>query len=738
MVRTRLFLASRIAVAPASSSATINVKLEKKIIPDSEAESCSDNEPLIKRLVKGKLIQVNKAECTDSELLINRRRHSTRSQLAHKSKSASSKASLSSRNAATSSGNTETSKSIEQSGADSVSTPVTSVDSGPTKSSKDKGQGKAIEGEDDDEDHINDFEASRDSSPFEDGLGEDLDIEMEDAGPSSRASNFRERVVRKIRLVTNKNPPIPSHGGLPDAMEDEDESGPSTVAVQNGLPVLNSENEGEFQPLFAQPPSPYRTAIKSPLNSQRKRSVSIYSGFIRNSGAYGTTSENARKSQLKRIRSPKTEFYGGILADEMGMGKTIQTISLLMAEPRANPNLVVDPTVALMQWKSEVEKYTNSALKATIFHGANREANQKELKNADVIMTTHSVLESVYRKGQTGFKRKDGIYKADSTLVLFQPRDSQSIQRRGSSGPGREAFENLQLLLSHIMFRRTKLERADDLGLPPRVIKSHRDYFNEVELRVNLNNYANILTLITRMRQLTDNPNLVLRKHAQKAKKNSSAPSATRKPKKPSSPTATTPSAVSASPNTSTPTTTTAPPECPHCHIPLNMDLTQSAIEHSIINCIDMSSWYSSTNIEALVEELYKSRSKNCTIKSIVFSQFTSMLQLVEWRVHRAGFETDMWEGSMSPTQREATIKHFVENVEVEVFLVSLKVGGVALNIIEASQVFIMDPWWNPSVEWQAAGRIHRIGQNRVCTITHLIIEDSIQSRIVELQEKKA
>ena len=74
----------------------------------------------------------------------------------------------------------------------------------------------------------------------------------------------------------------------------------------------------------------------------------------------------------------------------------------------------------------------------------------------------------------------------------------------------------------------------------------------------------------------------------------------------------------------------------------------------------------------------------------------------------------------------------------VEVFLVSLKAGGVALNLTEASHVFILDPWWNPSVEWQSGDRVHRIGQKRPCKITRFVIDDSIESKIVELQQKKA
>ena len=143
-----------------------------------------------------------------------------------------------------------------------------------------------------------------------------------------------------------------------------------------------------------------------------------------------------------------------------------------------------------------------------------------------------------------------------------------------------------------------------------------------------------------------------------------------------------------------------AEPNCPRCHIPLSIDFEQPDIEQeednvkrsSIINRIKMEDWTSSTKIEMLIYDLYKLRSKKVTQKSIVFSQFTSMLQLVEWRLRRAGFSTVMLDGSMSPAQRQKSIEYFMNNVHVEVFLVSLKAGGVALNLTEASRVFIVDP----------------------------------------------
>ncbi|CCH45875.1 hypothetical protein BN7_5462 [Wickerhamomyces ciferrii] len=558
-------------------------------------------------------------------------------------------------------------------------------------------------------------------------------------------------------------------------------------------------------------------------------------------------------------------YNGGILADEMGMGKTIQTIALFLNDTSKKPNLVIAPTVAIMQWKNEIEQYAGDSLSVGVFHGNARSTD------FDVVLTTYAVLESVYRKQQYGFKRKHGLVKEKSLLHQTQfyrvildeahnIKDRQSntakaannlmtqkrwclsgtplqnrigemysliryldiepfgqyfctkcpcrskewkftdwrhcdqcghvpmqhtnffnhfmlknIQKFGIEGEGKVSFTNIQSLLKNIMLRRTKVERADDLGLPPRVEEIRRDFFNEEEKDlyqslysdskrkfneyvaegVVLNNYANIFTLITRMRQLADHPDLVLRRvknNADLSTENLNGVIVCQL----------------CDDEAEDPIESKCHHkfcrmcikeymesfggeekelECPVCHIALSIDLSAPAIEvnnddfkkGSIVNRIKMGGeWRSSTKIEALVEELYKLRSDRQTIKSIVFSQFTSMLDLIEWRLKRAGFQTVKLQGSMSPIQRDNTIRHFMENTNVEVFLVSLKAGGVALNLCEASQVFLMDPWWNPSVEWQSGDRVHRIGQFRPVKITRFCIEDSIESRIIELQDKKA
>jgi DNA repair protein RAD16 len=299
----------------------------------------------------------------------------------------------------------------------------------------------------------------------------------------------------------------------------------------------------------------------------------------------------------------------------------------------------------------------------------------------------------------------------------------------------REALDKLRLITDRIMLRRLKRDYTASMELPPKEVIIHQEFFGEIERDfsssimtnthrqfdtyvsrgVMLNNYANIFGLIMQMRQVANHPDLILKKHAEGGQ-NVLICSICDEPAE---------EAIRSRCHhefcrkcakdyvRSFGDSTNGEPDCPRCHIPLSIDFDQPDIEqdqehvkkNSIINRIKMEDWTSSTKIEMLVYDLYKLRSQKRTHKSIVFSQFTSMLQLVEWRLRRAGFNTVMLDGSMSPSQRQKSIEYFMNNTDVEVFLVSLKAGGVALNLTEASRVFIIDPWWNPSVEWQSADR---------------------------------
>lgn len=120
----------------------------------------------------------------------------------------------------------------------------------------------------------------------------------------------------------------------------------------------------------------------------------------------------------------KTDWGGGLLGDEMGMGKTIQAVSLIMSDfPAPQPTLVLIPPVALMQWQQEIEAYTDGTLKTFVYHGTNAQtkgATLEDLMKYNVILMSYNSLESMYRKQEKGFKRKNGLHKEPSVIHQIQ------------------------------------------------------------------------------------------------------------------------------------------------------------------------------------------------------------------------------------------------------------------------------------------------------------------------------
>ncbi|KAG8470640.1 hypothetical protein KFE25_009061 [Diacronema lutheri] len=208
--------------------------------------------------------------------------------------------------------------------------------------------------------------------------------------------------------------------------------------------------------------------------------------------------------------------------------------------------------------------------------------------------------------------------------------------------------------------------------------------------------------------------------------------------------------------------------QCPKCWRPLTIDLEQTSApeqvgaplslfatpglagaavpigssitgrsRRGILSRLNLAQFQSSTKIEALMEELSMMGARDPVGKAIVFSQFTSMLDLIEWRIQRGNVQAVKLDGSMSVSARSSAIDAFMTNPNVKVILISLKAGGVALNLTVATHIFLMDPWWNPAAEMQAIDRAHRIGQHKPVRAVRFIAKNTVEERIVALQEKK-
>ena len=143
-------------------------------------------------------------------------------------------------------------------------------------------------------------------------------------------------------------------------------------------------------------------------------------------------------------------------------------------------------------------------------------------------------------------------------------------------------------------------------------------------------------------------------------------------------------------------------------------------------------------NVSVKLDELTREITENIgNHKALVFSQFLGMLGLIRQKLTELGVKFEYFDGSTSAPDREKAIQSFQNDDEVRVFLISLKAGGVGLNLTAADYVYIVDPWWNPAVEQQAIDRTHRIGQTKNIFAYRMICKDTIEDKILQLQDKK-
>ncbi|XP_073437165.1 helicase-like transcription factor [Dendrobates tinctorius] len=180
--------------------------------------------------------------------------------------------------------------------------------------------------------------------------------------------------------------------------------------------------------------------------------------------------------------------------------------------------------------------------------------------------------------------------------------------------------------------------------------------------------------------------------------------------------------------------------KCPLCRGEIRLEhLLECPEEESASSTEKDQKWMSSSKIDALMAALVEQRVKDPCVKSIVVSQFTSYLSLIETALRATGFMFTRLDGSMTQKKRTEAIQTFQSSRDDSptIMLLSLKAGGVGLNLTAASRVFLMDPAWNPAAEEQCFDRCHRLGQTKEVIITKFVIKDSVEENMLKIQSKK-
>jgi hypothetical protein len=407
--------------------------------------------------------------------------------------------------------------------------------------------------------------------------------------------------------------------------------------------------------------------------------------------------------------------WGGCLADDMGLGKTLQTLSFLRHIVQHYPeetHLVVCPTSLLYNWETEMKKFVPD-LEYHIYYGPSRVLDPA----VSVMLTSYGVLrsdveqlallkwgyvildESQAIKNPASQARKavqqlqsrnrmalSGTPVQNSTFDLYAQMDflnpgmlgSQDFFRTQFATPvdrngDKEAAARLRKLVYPFVLRRTKEQVARDL--PDRTEMILWCEMGEEQRRI-----------YDRFKE-TYRAALLDRIGEEGMGKSS-------------------------------------------IYILEGLTKLRQICDHPAL--------VKEEGVSAKLEELIREIEENTGHhKALVFSQFTSMLQLIRAALEERGIPYLYLDGSMAAEERKRAVVQFQEEEDTRIFLISLKAGGVGLTLTAADYVYLVDPWWNPAVEQQAIDRSHRIGQEKKVFAYRMICRDTVEEKILQLQERK-
>lgn len=430
---------------------------------------------------------------------------------------------------------------------------------------------------------------------------------------------------------------------------------------------------------------------------------------------------NLREYQVEGYNWLKTLDYlgfGGILGDEMGLGKTIQAISFILSS-MPNKTLIVAPTSLIYNWSNEFDKFAPS-IRYKVING-NKPDREKELNNlteTDVLITTYNLLKKdidIYKNISFDYFFIDEAQyiKNNSSKNSLSVKEIKSNRRFALSGtPLENSLMDLWSIFDFVMPGYLFDEKRFSVRYHKK-LKESEEVIDELNMLIKpfiLKRYKKDV-----IKELPDKIEkklfIPMDKEQQKIYKTYSDYAIDLINKKVQ-----------------------------------DDDLKNSKIEIlSYITklrqiCLDPSVLIDnyiggSGKMDVLVELLEQSILGNHKI--LVFSQFTSVLKNISTRLNDNYIKHLYLDGSIPSNKRIELVNKFNEEEDNKVFLISLKAGGTGFNLTSADIVIHFDPWWNPAVEDQATDRAHRYGQDKVVEVIKLISKNSIEEKIIELQDEK-
>ena len=422
---------------------------------------------------------------------------------------------------------------------------------------------------------------------------------------------------------------------------------------------------------------------------------------------------NANLREYQRIgynwlRSIEDLGFGGILADDMGLGKTIQTITLLLSKP-GKKSLIITPTSVLYNWKNEFEKFAPS-LKVGIIHGGLKERSKilDSYKEYDVLLTTYGTL------------RRDLNLYEDKNFDFCIIDEGQNIKNKTSkiSEAVKYIKANTKIALTGTPIENNLLELWSifDFIMPMYLFSVEK--FKEKFMRGNDEDLKELKELISPfiLRRLKEE---VLDELPEKIEKEYIIPMSTKQRQ------------VYNSYMREVKKKLKENKDNKILIFSFLTKLRQLCLDPSLL-IEDFKEESSKIKaIEVIVEEALEANKK-----IIIFSQFTSALNKIGNKLKTNNIKYLYLDGSINAKERLRLAEEFNEG-NTNIFLISLKAGGVGLNLTSANIVVHFDPWWNPAVENQATDRAYRIGQKNIVEVIKLISKDTIEEKIIKLQEEK-